>query len=102
MGDNKPKTNGNVYIINPGIQKVSTDTSNIPVKNLHDQDRETFINILKSLDFDSYKAIRGESRSGRYKQSKTNFQNVFWNFKELRKLSLHLTKLMSTLDSKSY
>ena len=32
-----------------------------------------FINILESLNFENYKAIRGESKSGRYKQSKTIF-----------------------------
>ena len=42
-------------------------------KKLNDQDREMFVNILKSLDFEIYKPIRGESKSSRYKQSKTNF-----------------------------
>ena len=35
--------------------------------------RGMFINILESLNFESYKAIRGESKSGRKKQSKTIF-----------------------------
>ena len=30
--------------------------------------------ILESLDFENYKAICGESKSGRYKQSETNFK----------------------------
>ena len=50
-----------------------TDTSNIPIKQLNDQDRGIFINILESLNFKSYNASRGESKSSRYKQSKTNF-----------------------------
>ena len=33
-----------------------------------------FNNILESLGFEKYKPIRGESKSGRYKQSKTNFK----------------------------
>ena len=32
--------------ITPGIQKVLTDTSNIPLKKLNDQDRKIFINIF--------------------------------------------------------
>ena len=44
------------------------------MKKLNDQDREIFINILENLDFENYKAIRGESKSGRYRQSKTNFR----------------------------
>ena len=63
-----------IYDITPCIQKVLTDTSNIPMKKLHDKGREIFNNILESLDFENYKAIRGESKSGRYKQSETNFK----------------------------
>ena len=33
-----------------------------------------FNNFLESLDFKNYKPVRGESKSGRYKQSKTNFK----------------------------
>ena len=72
MGGNKLKIIEKVYDITPGIQKVLTDTSNVPMKKLYDQDREIFINVLESLDFEKNKAIRGESKSGRYKQSKTN------------------------------
>ena len=64
-----------MFDIFPGIQKVLTDTSNIPIKKLNHEDRETYNNILESLDFEPYKAIRGESKSGRYKQSTTNFKN---------------------------
>ena len=71
---NKIKINENVFDITRGIQKVLTDTSNIPIKKLNDQDREIFNNILESLDFKNYKPVRGESKSGRYKQSKTNFK----------------------------
>ena len=51
-----------------------TDTSNIPLKKLKDKDNEIFINVLESLKFEKYKAKRGESKSARYKQSKTIFE----------------------------
>ena len=44
------------------------------MKKLNDKDREKFNIILESLDFEKYKEIRGESKSGRYKHSKTNFK----------------------------
>ena len=50
--------------INPGSQKVLTDTSNIPQKKLNDKDREIFNNIIGSLGFENHKALRGESKSG--------------------------------------
>ena len=65
---------GEKFNTTPGFQKVLTDRSNIPMKKLNDKDREIFINILESLDFEKYKAIRGESKPGRYKQCKTNFK----------------------------
>ena len=74
VGGNKIKINENVFDITQGIQKVLTDTSNIPIKKLNDQDRVIFINILDSLDFKNYKPVRGESKSGRYKLSKSNFK----------------------------
>ena len=74
IGGNKIKINENVFDITRGIQKVLTDTSNIPIKKLNDQDREIFNNILENLDFKNYQPVRGESKSGRYKQSKTNFK----------------------------
>ena len=43
------------------------------MKKLNDE-CEISNNILESLDFENYKAIRGESKSGRYKHSKTNFK----------------------------
>ena len=73
MGSKKLKINEKVYNMSKGIKKVLTDTSNIPIKQVNHQDRGIFINILESLNFTSYKAIRGESKSGRYKQSKTIF-----------------------------
>ena len=73
-GSNKLEINHNIHDITPGIQKVLTDTSNIPMNKLKDKDREIFNNILESLDFENYKAIRGESKSERYKHSKTNFE----------------------------
>ena len=60
LGCKKLKINEKIYNIAPGIQKVLTDTSNKPLKKLNDKDSEIFINILKSLGFENYKAIRGE------------------------------------------
>ena len=71
MGSSKLKINEKIYNITPGVQKVLTDTINIPVKNLNNQDRAKFINILESLNFENYKSIRGESKSSRYTQSKS-------------------------------
>ena len=71
---NKAKINEKIYKITPGTQRVLADTSNIPLKNLIDKDNEKFINILENLGFEIYKAIRGESKSGRYKQSETFFK----------------------------
>ena len=68
------KINGRKFYITPGIQKVLTDTSNIPLEKLNDKDNEIFINFWESLDFEKYKAKRGEFKSGRYKQSKTTFK----------------------------
>ena len=74
MGGNKLKINGKIHNITPSIQKVLTETSNIPLKKVNDKDNDIFINILESLDFENYKEIRGESKSGRYKLSKSNFK----------------------------
>ena len=38
VGGSKLKINEKVHNITPGIQKVLTDTSNIPIKGLNDQD----------------------------------------------------------------
>ena len=43
------------------------------MKKLNGQDRKIYIIILEKLIFENYKPIRGESKSGRYKQSKSNF-----------------------------
>ena len=61
-GSNKPKIIEKIYNITPGIQKVLTDTSSKPLKKLNDRGREIFNKILESLDFEKYKAIRGESK----------------------------------------
>ena len=98
-GDNKLKINEKIYDITPAIQKV-TDTSNIPLKKLNDKDNEILINVLESLDFKNYKAIRGESKSGRYKLEPI-LENVFWKAELFKKL-YHLTLLISTPDLKSH
>ena len=59
MGGKKLKINEKIYEITPGIQKVFTDKTNIPIKKLNDIDRENLINILESLGFGNYKPIRG-------------------------------------------
>ena len=74
IGGNKIKINENVFDITRDIQKVLKDKTKISIKKLNDQDREIFNNILENLDFKNYKPVRGESKSGRYKQSKTNFK----------------------------
>ena len=74
MGGKKLRIIEKIYHITPGIQKVLIDTFNIPLKKLNDKDNEKFIKILESLDFKKHKAIRGETKSGRYKHSKTNFK----------------------------
>ena len=73
MGGNKIKVNEKIIDITPGIQKVLTDKTNIPIKQLNDEDRDIFTKILENLNFENYKPIRGESKSGRYKQSKKQF-----------------------------
>ena len=45
MGGNKPNVNEKIYNIDPGIQKVLTETSNIPMEKLNDEDRDIFIDI---------------------------------------------------------
>ena len=74
MGGNKLKINEKIHNITPGIQEVLTEISNITLKKLNDKDRKIFNNILESLDFENYKPILGESKSVRYKQSKSNFK----------------------------
>ena len=69
--------NDKKFNITPVIQKVLTDTSNIPLKKLNDKDRKIFINITNSPDFENYKAVSGKSKSARYKQSKSNFKKRF-------------------------
>ena len=73
MGGKKIKIHEDVCDITPRIQKVLTDTSKIPMKKINDQVKEIFTNIRKPR-FEKYKAIGDESKSGRYKQSKTKFK----------------------------
>ena len=72
MGGNKPKINERIYVITPGIQKILTDTSNVPLKSSNDKDNEKFIKFSENLDFGNLKAIPGECKSNRYMHSKTN------------------------------
>ena len=70
-GGNKLIIKEEIYNMTPGIQNIIIDTSNITLKKLRDKDREISNNNLESLEFENYKAIRGESKSGGYKHSKT-------------------------------
>ena len=54
IGGQKLKITENIYDITPGIQKVLTDTSNIPMKKVNGKDREIFTNFLGSLNFENY------------------------------------------------
>ena len=74
-GGNKPKTFEKIYKISEDLQNDFTNTSNIPLKRLNDKDRETYKEFLKSLDFENYKAIRGETKSANYKHYKSNFND---------------------------
>ena len=75
LRDTEIEIKSNKYDITPGLQKVFTETSNIPLKKLNDKERETYVNILKDLNFKSYEAVSGENKSGRYKHSKAIFKN---------------------------
>ena len=44
------------------------------MKKLFGKNNEKFINFSESLDFENYKAIRGESKSGGFNQSKINLK----------------------------
>ena len=88
------------FNITPGILKVLTDTSNIPQKKLNDKDGEIFNKNLESLGFENHKAKRGEPKSGRYKQSKTNFKKHKFTGQGIEKKSYHQTLLISTQDLK--
>ena len=65
--------NNKNFNITRGIQNVFPQTSNIPLKKLNNQEREVYNNILETLDFEKYKLKSGESKSGRYKHSRSNF-----------------------------
>ena len=73
LGGTEVKINDKNFNITPNLQKVFTQTSNIPLKKLNDQEWEIYNKILETLDFENYKPKSGENKSGRYKFSKTNF-----------------------------
>ena len=66
--------NDKKFNITPNLQKVFSQTFNIPLKKLNDQEWEIFKNILETLNFENYEPKSGETRSGRYKYSKTNLK----------------------------
>ena len=53
MGGNKLKNNEKIYEKSPGIQKVLTGKSNLPMKKLKAEDRKVFTNSLESLIFEN-------------------------------------------------
>ena len=73
LGGSEVEINIKKYNKTRGIQNVFTQTSNIPLKKLNNQEREIYSNILETLDFENCKPKFGESKSGRYKQSKSIF-----------------------------
>ena len=73
LGETEVEINDKKFNITRGIQNVFTQTSNVPLKKLNIQEREIYNNILETLDFENYKPKSGESKSGRHKQSKSNF-----------------------------
>ena len=74
IGGNKLKIIEKSYNISDDLQNVFTNTSNKPLKKLNDKDREKNKTTLENLEFKNYKAIHGETKSARYKYSKTNFK----------------------------
>ena len=66
--------NDKKFNINSNLQKVFTQTSNIPLKQLNDQEWEIYKNILETLGSENYKSKCGETKFGRYKYSKTNLK----------------------------
>ena len=54
------------FNITPNLLKVFTQTSNIPLKKLYDQEWEIYKKILETLNFENYKPKSGEIESGRY------------------------------------
>ena len=73
LGGTEVEINDKIFNITQGIQNVFTETSNIALKELNNQEREIYNNILETLDFENYKPKSGQSKSGRYKQSKSTF-----------------------------
>ena len=61
--------NDKTFNITHNHQIVFTQTSNIPLKKVNDQEMEIYKNILETLDFDNYKPKSGETESGSYKYS---------------------------------
>ena len=60
--------------ITSNLRKFFTQTSNIPLKKLNEQEWEIYKKFLETLDFANYKPKSGESKFGRYKYSETNLK----------------------------
>ena len=70
LGDSTIEISEDVYNIGTNLQKVFTDTSEKPLKNLSELDAVMYKHILTSLSYDDYIPRHGEIKSRRYKQTK--------------------------------
>ena len=75
LGGTEVEINDKNFNITPNLGKVFTQTSNIPLKKLDDQEWEIYKKILKTLNSENHKSKSGENKSGRYKTSKAILRN---------------------------
>ena len=74
LSGSKVEINDKEFNITPNLQKVFTQTSNVPQKKLNDQEWEIYKDILKTFNFENYKPKSGENKSGSYKYSKSKLK----------------------------
>ena len=75
LGGTEVEINVKNFNISSNLQEVFTQTSNIPLKKINDQEWEIYKKILESLIFENYKPKSGENKSGKYKTSKAILGN---------------------------
>ena len=75
LGETEVEIDDKTFNITPNLRNVFTQTSNIPMKQLNDQEQELYKNILETLNFKNYTPKSRENKSGRYKTSKAIFRN---------------------------
>ena len=61
LGGTEVEINNKNFNLGRDIKNVFTQTSNIPLKELNNQEREIYNNNLKTLDFEKYKPKSGDS-----------------------------------------